>query len=67
MFALCSMAKSFKKNYVLSDPASSSAWQILCNWDFSIINERAITQRKNNLSVQLKVGSSKPVPSGVQD
>lgn len=48
------MAKSFKKNYVLSNPASSSAWQILCSWDFSIINERAITQRKNNLSVQLK-------------
>uniref|UniRef100_H3C863 Transmembrane channel-like protein n=1 Tax=Tetraodon nigroviridis TaxID=99883 RepID=H3C863_TETNG len=49
-----SMAKSFKENYVLSDPASSSAWQILCSWDFSIVNERAITQRKNNLSVQLK-------------
>ncbi|CAF87964.1 unnamed protein product, partial [Tetraodon nigroviridis] len=49
-----SMAKSFKENYVLSDPASSSAWQILCSWDLSIVNERAITQRKNNLSVQLK-------------
>lgn len=63
MIVLRSMAKSFKKNYVLSDPASNSAWQILCSWDFSITNERAITQRKNNLSVQLKVGSYKP---GVQ-
>lgn len=59
----CSMAQSFKKNYVLSDRASNSAWQVLCSWDFSITNERAITQRKNNLSVQLKVGSDKP---GVQ-
>ena len=66
LFVLYSMAKSFKKNYVLSNPASSSAWQILCSWDFSIINERAITQRKNNLSVQLKVRSFKSVTSGVQ-
>lgn len=51
------MAKSFKKNYVLADPASNSAWQLLCTWDFSVTNERAVTQRKNNLSVQLKVRS----------
>ncbi|XP_056891021.1 transmembrane channel-like protein 5 [Takifugu flavidus] len=49
-----SMAKSFKKNYVLADPASNSAWQLLCTWDFSVTNERAVKQRKNNLSVQLK-------------
>lgn len=49
-----SMASSFKKNYVLADPASSSAWQLLCSWDFSITNERAVRQRKNNLRVQLK-------------
>lgn len=51
----CSMAKSFKTNYVLADPASNSAWQLLCSWDFSITNERAVRQRKNNLRVQLKV------------
>lgn len=51
----CSMAKSFKKNYVLADTASSSAWQLLCTWDFTITNERAVRQRKNNLCVQLKV------------
>ncbi|XP_070683565.1 transmembrane channel-like protein 5 [Pempheris klunzingeri] len=49
-----SMASSFQKNYVLADPASNSAWQLLCSWDFSITNERAVRQRKNNLRVQLK-------------
>ncbi|XP_076585292.1 transmembrane channel-like protein 5 [Chaetodon auriga] len=49
-----SMAASFRKNYVLSDQASNSAWQLLCSWDFSITNERAVRQRKNNLRVQLK-------------
>ncbi|KAM8773455.1 transmembrane channel-like protein 5 [Acanthopagrus schlegelii] len=49
-----SMASSFKKNYVLADPASSSAWQFLCSWDFSITNERAVRQRKNNLRIQLQ-------------
>lgn len=57
MSVLLSMAKSFKKNYVLADPASNSAWQLLCTWDFSVTNERAVKQRKNNLRVQLKVRS----------
>uniref|UniRef100_A0A673CEK5 Transmembrane channel-like protein n=1 Tax=Sphaeramia orbicularis TaxID=375764 RepID=A0A673CEK5_9TELE len=42
------MASTFKKNYVLADPASSSAWQLLCSWDFSITNERAVKQRKSS-------------------
>ncbi|XP_047433420.1 transmembrane channel-like protein 5 isoform X2 [Mugil cephalus] len=49
-----SMASSFRKNYILADPASNSAWQLLCSWDFSVTNERAVRQRRNNLSVQLK-------------
>eukprot|EP00064_Thunnus_orientalis_P006827 superscaffoldBa00000729_g6846 len=49
-----SMARSFRKNYVLADQSSNSAWQLLCSWDFSITNERAVRQRKNNLRVQLK-------------
>uniref|UniRef100_A0A8P4GJC4 Transmembrane channel-like protein n=1 Tax=Dicentrarchus labrax TaxID=13489 RepID=A0A8P4GJC4_DICLA len=49
-----SMASSFKENYVLADTVSNSAWQLLCSWDFSITNERAVRQRKNNLRVQLK-------------
>ncbi|XP_068445348.1 transmembrane channel-like protein 5 [Clinocottus analis] len=51
---IISMNSSFKKNYVLADPTSNSAWQLLCSWDFSITNERAVRQRKNNLRVQLK-------------
>lgn len=51
------MASSFKKNYTLADLASNSAWQLLCSWDFSVTNERAVKQRTNNLSVQLKVMS----------
>ncbi|XP_072319562.1 transmembrane channel-like protein 5 [Eucyclogobius newberryi] len=49
-----SMAKSFKTNYVLADSTSSGAWQLMCSWDFSMTNERAVRQRKNNLRVQLK-------------
>lgn len=49
------MASSFKTNHVLADPASESAWQLLCSWDFSVTNEKAVRQRKNNLCVQLKV------------
>ncbi|XP_026214685.1 transmembrane channel-like protein 5 [Anabas testudineus] len=49
-----SMASSFKTNHVLADPASESAWQLLCSWDFSVTNEKAVRQRKNNLCVQLK-------------
>ncbi|XP_062420621.1 transmembrane channel-like protein 5 [Pungitius pungitius] len=48
------MGSSFMKNYVLADPTSNGAWQLLCSWDFSITNERAVRQRKNNLRVQLK-------------
>ncbi|XP_048868935.1 transmembrane channel-like protein 5 isoform X4 [Brienomyrus brachyistius] len=49
-----SMAKSFRRNFVLSDLSSGSAWRLLCSWDFSMVNERAVRQRKNNLRVQLK-------------
>ncbi|CAL8332460.1 unnamed protein product [Merluccius merluccius] len=49
-----SMASSFKTNYVLSDPVAGGSWQLLCSWDFSVTNEKAVRQRKNNLRVQLK-------------
>ncbi|KAG7268731.1 hypothetical protein CRUP_012875 [Coryphaenoides rupestris] len=49
-----SMASSFKRNYVLSDPVAGGSWQLLCSWDFSMTNEKAVRQRKNNLRVQLK-------------
>ncbi|XP_069560971.1 transmembrane channel-like protein 5 [Brachyistius frenatus] len=49
-----SMARSFKMNYNLANPASNSSWQLLCSWDFSVTNERAVRLRKDNLRVQLK-------------
>uniref|UniRef100_A0A3P9BRD7 Transmembrane channel-like protein n=1 Tax=Maylandia zebra TaxID=106582 RepID=A0A3P9BRD7_9CICH len=49
-----SMAVNFKNNYVLADSTSNSAWQLLCTWDFSVTNEKAVKQRRNNLCVQLK-------------
>ncbi|XP_034044790.1 transmembrane channel-like protein 5 isoform X2 [Thalassophryne amazonica] len=51
---LISMASSFKRNYVLSDASLCSAWQLLCSWDFSVTNEKAVRRRKNNLLVQLQ-------------
>uniref|UniRef100_A0A665THQ9 Transmembrane channel-like protein n=1 Tax=Echeneis naucrates TaxID=173247 RepID=A0A665THQ9_ECHNA len=53
-FALIfSMARSFQRNYILAEPASSCAWQLLCSWDFSITNEKAVRQRKSNLRESL--------------
>ncbi|XP_066498856.1 transmembrane channel-like protein 5 [Hoplias malabaricus] len=50
-----SMAKSFQKNFTLvAGPAYGGAWRLLCSWDFSVINEKAIQNHKNNLCVQLK-------------
>lgn len=54
MVLIYSMAKSFMENYVPSDSSCGSAWQLLCSWDFSVINERAVRQRKSNLRVQLQ-------------
>ncbi|XP_064857544.1 transmembrane channel-like protein 5 isoform X2 [Oncorhynchus nerka] len=49
-----SMASSFRKKYVLADSGLGGAWQLLCSWDFSVTNEKAVRQRKNNLRIQLK-------------
>ncbi|XP_077462082.1 transmembrane channel-like protein 5 [Stigmatopora argus] len=55
---ITSMANSFSTNYMLVDQVSNSAWKLLCSWDFSITNERAVRRRKNNLRVQLKEAMS---------
>lgn len=53
-----SMARSFQKNFVLvSGSTYGGAWRLLCSWDFSVINEKAIQNHKNNLAIQLKVWS----------
>ncbi|CAL8330196.1 unnamed protein product [Lota lota] len=56
-----SMASSFKMNYVLSDPMAGGSWQLLCSWDFSVTNEKAVRQRKNNLRIQLKETMSEKI------
>ncbi|CAN9509956.1 unnamed protein product [Ophioblennius macclurei] len=58
-----SMAKSFQDNYVPADSSSGSAWQLLCSWDFSVTNERAVRQRKCNLRIQLKESLSESAQS----
>uniref|UniRef100_A0A8C7Q626 Transmembrane channel-like protein n=1 Tax=Oncorhynchus mykiss TaxID=8022 RepID=A0A8C7Q626_ONCMY len=52
-----SMASSFRKKYVLADSGLGGAWQLLCSWDFSVTNEKAVRQRKNNLRIQLKAAT----------
>uniref|UniRef100_A0A8C1C2B9 Transmembrane channel-like protein n=1 Tax=Cyprinus carpio carpio TaxID=630221 RepID=A0A8C1C2B9_CYPCA len=52
---LLSMSRSFQKNFVLeTGPVSGGAWRLLCSWDFSVVNEKAIQYNKNNLAIQLK-------------
>lgn len=62
IFCAFSMARSFQKNFVLvSGPTHGGAWRLLCSWDFSVVNEKAIQNHKNNLGIQLKVRSSRIV------
>lgn len=56
LFLLLSMSRSFQNNFVLeTGPVSAGAWRLLCSWDFSVVNEKAIQYNKNNLGIQLKV------------
>ncbi|KAI4900238.1 hypothetical protein NFI96_027276, partial [Prochilodus magdalenae] len=58
------MARSFQKNFVLvSGPAYGGAWRLLCSWDFSVTNEKAIQNHKNNLGIQLKESLSERLRS----
>uniref|UniRef100_A0A673KJS9 Transmembrane channel-like protein n=1 Tax=Sinocyclocheilus rhinocerous TaxID=307959 RepID=A0A673KJS9_9TELE len=55
---LLSMSRSFQKNFVLeTGPVSGEAWRLLCSWDFSVVNEKAIQYNKNNLAIQLKAST----------
>lgn len=56
LFLLLSISRSFQNNFVLeTGPVSGGAWRLLCSWDFSVVNEKAIQYNKNNLGIQLKV------------
>ncbi|XP_062386975.1 transmembrane channel-like protein 5 [Sardina pilchardus] len=48
------LGKSVWKNVIVYSPASGGAWRILCSWDFSILNEKAIHSFQKKLFVQIK-------------
>ncbi|NWU91799.1 TMC5 protein, partial [Upupa epops] len=53
LILLFSMAKSFCRNFVNS-LHSGNASKLLCTWDFSITNEKAVKLKQKNLSTQIK-------------
>ncbi|XP_066496936.1 transmembrane channel-like protein 5 [Tiliqua scincoides] len=51
---LYSMAKSFRKNFINPRLSSGHAAKLLCVWDFSITDEKAVRVKQRNLSTQIK-------------
>ncbi|XP_044289434.1 transmembrane channel-like protein 5 [Varanus komodoensis] len=51
---LYSMAKSFRNNFVHPQIYSGNLAKLLCSWDFNITNEKAVKQRQENVSTQIK-------------
>uniref|UniRef100_W5MJ21 Transmembrane channel-like protein n=1 Tax=Lepisosteus oculatus TaxID=7918 RepID=W5MJ21_LEPOC len=49
-----SAARSFRENFMLGGELSGRAWRLLCSWDFSVVNEKAVQLRQRNLQIQLK-------------
>ncbi|XP_069503245.1 transmembrane channel-like protein 5 [Ambystoma mexicanum] len=49
-----SMAKSFRENFINPNAFSAHATKLLCAWDFSVTNEKAIRHKQTNLSTQIK-------------
>lgn len=49
------MAKSFRKHFINPASFSGNAAKLLCSWDFSINNEKAVKLKKKYLSTQIKV------------
>ncbi|XP_051995157.1 transmembrane channel-like protein 5 [Xyrauchen texanus] len=61
-----SISKSFQQNFVLeSGPVSGREWHLLCSWDFSVVNEKAIQNNKNNLGIQLKESLSERLQKNI--
>ncbi|XP_077305074.1 transmembrane channel-like protein 5 [Lithobates pipiens] len=54
LILLFSMAKSFKKNFINPTTHMGNTAKLLCSWDFSINNEKAIKLKKIHLSTQIK-------------
>uniref|UniRef100_A0A8C5U904 Transmembrane channel-like protein n=1 Tax=Malurus cyaneus samueli TaxID=2593467 RepID=A0A8C5U904_9PASS len=55
LILLFSMAKSFCRNFLNVQAYSGNASKLLCTWDFSITNEKAVKLKQKNLSTQIKV------------
>uniref|UniRef100_A0ABM5F0P7 Transmembrane channel-like protein n=1 Tax=Pogona vitticeps TaxID=103695 RepID=A0ABM5F0P7_9SAUR len=51
---LYSMAKSFRANFVNPQMYAGNAAKLLCVWDFSVTNEKAVKLKQKNLSTQIK-------------
>ncbi|MGH0131953.1 UNVERIFIED_CONTAM: hypothetical protein FKN15_008613 [Acipenser sinensis] len=49
-----SAARSFRENFMLAGAVVGNAGRLLCSWDFSMINEKAVRLRQDNLRTQLK-------------
>ncbi|XP_075686299.1 transmembrane channel-like protein 5 isoform X2 [Rhinoderma darwinii] len=54
LILLFSMAKSFRNNFINPASFSGNAAKLLCSWDFSINNEKAVKLKKIHLSTQIK-------------
>ncbi|XP_009697201.1 PREDICTED: transmembrane channel-like protein 5 [Cariama cristata] len=54
LILLFSMAKSFCRNFVNPQAYPGNASKLLCAWDFSITNEKAVKLKQKNLSTQIK-------------
>ncbi|XP_066432349.1 transmembrane channel-like protein 5 [Eleutherodactylus coqui] len=54
LILLFSMAKSFRNNFINPASFSGNAAKLLCSWDFSINNEKAVKLKKKHLSTQIK-------------
>ncbi|XP_076122847.1 transmembrane channel-like protein 5 [Alosa pseudoharengus] len=50
-----SLGKSVWKNVIVYSPATGGAWRLLCSWDFSILNEKAIHSFQKKLFIQIKI------------
>ncbi|KAM4025487.1 transmembrane channel-like protein 5 isoform 2-T2 [Anomaloglossus baeobatrachus] len=54
LILLISMAKSFRNNFINPASFSGNAAKLLCSWDFSITNEKAVKLKRRHLSTQIK-------------
>lgn len=54
LILLFSMAKSFRKNFINPSTHMGNTAKLLCSWDFSINNEKAVKLKKIHLSTQIK-------------